>query len=67
MIHFFDQRRLPSSQAVIGPWLAETDHWIEVDQRILIPSTAREAIMQVGLNGARGVIEIDDVSIEAVE
>ncbi len=67
VVHFFDQRRLPTTATVVGPWLAETDSWIEVDERIVVPPTAREVILQVGLNGSRGMIDIDDVSIRAAE
>lgn len=48
---------------VIDPWLAETDTWQTITRRISVPPSAREAILQVGLNGATGRLCIDDVQL----
>ena len=63
VLHFFDQRRRPLGQQVVGPWLAQTDSWQTITRRINVPNTTREAILQVGLNGATGTLSIDDVQI----
>ncbi|MCA9080838.1 MAG: protein-L-isoaspartate(D-aspartate) O-methyltransferase [Planctomycetaceae bacterium] len=59
IIHFFDARRLPIGTAAIGPWLADQPDWKRMSQTVDIPRTAREAIIQVGLNGATGTLALD--------
>ncbi len=61
VLHFFDQRRVPIGQKVIGPWLAESDTWEKVSQQVSVPSSTREAIIQVGLNGATGRLSLDNI------
>lgn len=61
VLHFFDPQRLPVGRAVIGPWLSDTEDWTTAADRIPIPSRTREAILQIGLNGATGTLDIDDV------
>jgi len=63
IVHFFDQRRLPIGQQTIGPWLAESDVWQKITERVRVPNTAREAIIQVGLNGATGTLNVDHVEL----
>jgi protein-L-isoaspartate(D-aspartate) O-methyltransferase len=63
IIHFFDQRRVPIGEHVIGPWLAESESWQKIASRIAVPPAAREAILQVGLNGATGKLCIDNVQL----
>ncbi len=63
IIHFFDQRRQPIGQQSIGPWLAESQNWQSVAERIAVPASTREAIVQVGLNGATGSLWIDNVNL----
>jgi protein-L-isoaspartate(D-aspartate) O-methyltransferase len=63
IIHFFDQRRQPIGQQSIGPWLAESENWQTVAERIAVPASTREAIVQVGLNGATGTLAIDSVTL----
>jgi protein-L-isoaspartate(D-aspartate) O-methyltransferase len=61
VLHFFDHRRVPIGQKVIGPWLAESDVWQKVSQHVSVPSSTREAILQVGLNGATGRLCLDNI------
>jgi protein-L-isoaspartate(D-aspartate) O-methyltransferase len=63
IIHFFDQRRQPIGQQSIGPWLAESQNWQSVSERIAVPTSTREAIVQIGLNGATGTLSIDNVNL----
>ena len=63
IVHFFDQRRVPIGEHVIGPWLAESETWQKISSRIAVPPAAREAILQVGLNGATGKLCIDNVQL----
>jgi protein-L-isoaspartate(D-aspartate) O-methyltransferase len=63
IIHWFDQKRQPIGQKTIGPWLAESENWQRVSERVIVPEYTREAIVQVGLNGATGTLGIDNVRI----
>jgi protein-L-isoaspartate(D-aspartate) O-methyltransferase len=62
-IHWFDQKRQPIGKKSVGPWLAESEDWQRVGERVLVPEAAREAIVQVGLNGATGTLAIDNVRL----
>ncbi len=63
IIHFFDVRRLPIGQQMLGPWSTSTERWQEVSQNIPIPRNTKEAIIQVGLNGATGELCLDDLRL----
>lgn len=60
VIHFYDQNRKEIESLVIGPWLRDTD-WDTVGGIIPVPKEAREAIIRIGLNGATGRLDIDDI------
>ena len=60
VIHFYDQNRKEIESQVIGPWLRDTD-WDTVGGIIPVPKEAREAIIRIGLNGATGRLDIDDI------
>ena len=60
VIHFYDQNRKEIESLVIGPWLRDTD-WDTVGGVIPVPKEAREAIIRIGLNGATGRLDIDDI------
>lgn len=64
LVHFFDQKRQPIGVKTIGPWLAESDTWQSVSERVPVPEAAREGILHVGLNGATGTLAIDDVRLK---
>lgn len=63
VVHFYDQRRAPIGEKTIGPWLAEGDDWKTITEVVPVPDAAREAIFQVGLNGATGTLAIDRLQI----
>jgi len=63
-IHWFDQKRQPIGQKTVGPWLAESMDWQRISERVLVPEGAREAILQIGLNGATGTLGVDDVRLK---
>jgi len=66
VIHFYDGKRVPLGNAVIGPWLADETTWHEVGRRIPVPKQAREAIVQVGLNGAMGAMCLDNIRMTPI-
>lgn len=59
LLHFFDGRRLPIGHVPIGPWLADQREWTRISRTVDVPRDAREAILQVGLNGATGTLDLD--------
>jgi len=65
ILHWFDQKRQPIGTKTIGPWLAESDKWQRISERVLVPQSAKEAIVQIGLNGATGTLGVDNVVMRA--
>lgn len=65
-IYFFDANRLPIAHKEIGPWLADQPAWKQSNVTIDVPSTAREAIVQAGLNGATGTLCLDEFSLTPI-
>ena len=65
-ISFYDASRKPLGQQWLGPWEGTTN-WKKVQKSFRIPVSAREAIFRVGLFGATGQFEIDDIQVEAIE
>lgn len=64
-VQFFDEKRSRTGRALVGPWRG-TFGWREVSGSVPVPGWAREAILQVGLLGATGQLDVDDVRIDAV-
>jgi protein-L-isoaspartate(D-aspartate) O-methyltransferase len=64
-VQFFDERRSRSSRAFVGPWRGSFD-WKDASGSVPVPGWAREAILQVGLLGATGQLDVDDVRLEPV-
>lgn len=64
-IRFFDEQRSRTSRLVVGPWLGTCD-WKTVEKTIPVPPWAREGIVHIGLMGATGQLEVDDVEISGL-
>ena len=62
-VHFYDHLRKDIETQVIGPWVREAD-WDLVGGTIPVPKEAREAIIRIGLNGATGRLDIDDIKFK---
>jgi len=65
-IRFFDERRARSTR-LVAPLRILNSEWTLVTGSLLVPTWSREAILQVGLMGATGQIEVDKIQIVAVE
>ncbi|MCA9024595.1 MAG: protein-L-isoaspartate(D-aspartate) O-methyltransferase [Planctomycetaceae bacterium] len=63
IIHFYDTKRLPIGNATLGPWRNDVSVWTTASDRIAVPTRAREAIVQLGLNGATGTLCVDDIHL----
>lgn len=61
-IHFFDSVRRTVGVVELGPWRRNTD-WKPVSAVFRVPPTAREAVVRVGLNGATGQLDVDNIRL----
>ena len=67
MIDFLGDRLRSVRRGSLGPWTKTIGPtWTRVVKRIAIPTSTRDAILSVGLLGATGLLDIDDLSIELV-
>ena len=66
VVKFFDESRVRTSRAAVGPWTG-TFPWKDVSGTVPVPTWAREAILQVGMLGATGRIEVDAVSVSGIQ
>ena len=63
---FYDENRATIGNVWLGPWLGSFD-WRLEKERLQVPLKTREAIFHIGLNGATGEFDIDQLEIHAVE
>ncbi len=62
VITFYDDNRATIGRHAVGPWRG-TFSWQREQARIPVPPRAREAIIHLGLLGAVGQLDIDDLSL----
>ena len=62
-VRFFDGRRSRSANTHLGPWRG-TFGWKAVEGKLPVPVWARDAIVQIGMLGGTGRLEVDDLRIE---
>jgi protein-L-isoaspartate(D-aspartate) O-methyltransferase len=62
VVKFFNAERTRSVAAVVGRW-SGSGTWRQVEGEVPVPQWAREAILQVGLLGATGSWDVDDVAV----
>jgi hypothetical protein len=53
-------------RGLLGPWKSVGPAWTHVAKRLPIPPDTRLAILSVGLIGATGVLEVDNLTIELI-
>ncbi len=63
VFHFYDSIRREVGQVAIGPFRG-TDNWQPYRKLIPVPLKAREVIVRVGLNGATGQLDVDDLQMK---
>ena len=67
LIDFIGADLLTVSRGTMGPWTHTVGtRWTRVVKRIPVPPGARDAIMSVGLLGAKGIMDIDGLTVELV-
>ena len=62
VVHFYDHIRKEVGTTVLGRWRGSLD-WQQARSNVIVPKTAREMIIRIGLNGATGTLDIDDVKL----
>jgi len=65
-VNFFGEDRGPVRQEILGPWTG-TSAGKEKKVDLVVPVSARGAVIGIGLFGATGTLEFDDISVEAIE
>jgi protein-L-isoaspartate(D-aspartate) O-methyltransferase len=63
LVHFFDSNRKSIGVDGIGPIIGSNRSWTRHRKTINVPRGAREAVIQIGLNGGTGKLEIDDLTL----
>lgn len=66
VVHFYDSIRREVGQGVIGPFRG-SDNWQRYRRTIAVPRKAREMIVRVGMNGATGQLDVDDLQLKYVK
>lgn len=61
-VSFYDEKRRELGTYWIGPFTGNQD-WTEHQRSFRVPPTTREAIVRIGLFGATGVADFDDVAL----
>ena len=64
IVTFYDGRRAAVDSQGLGPWQGDFA-WRQEKKSVPVPLAAREAIVRIGLLGATGRLEIDDVRLES--
>ncbi len=66
LLMFYDKNRGSAGKAIAGPWQDSFD-WQHIIQKIKVPKSAREGMLQIGLLGATGEISFDDFQLNVVK
>ncbi len=67
LIDFLGDSLRHLSRGTFGPWTHTVGpRWTRVVKRIPVPPGTRDAIMSVGLMGAKGVLDIDGLTVDLV-
>ena len=67
LIDFLGHQLRAVRRGSLGPWTKSIGReWTRVVKRIGIPPETRDAILSLGLLGATGILEVDDLTIEMV-
>jgi len=65
VVRFFNEQRTRSLNGRGGGWQADGP-WRRVEGTVAVPAWAREAIVQIGMFGATGRFEVDDMQITGI-
>jgi hypothetical protein len=66
VLAFYNAKRELIDAVAAGDWVGTFD-WRSFEQRVMVPSATREAIVRVGLCGATGRLSVDGLRLTAFE
>ena len=66
VVTYYDGRRAALADEAIGPLRGDFP-WTEFDEVVSVPIAAREAILRIGLLGAVGRLELDDMRVSKAD
>lgn len=66
VVHFYDNIRREVGTTVLGKWRGSFG-WQNAKSTVIVPSNAKELIIRIGLNGATGQLDLDDLQMTAVK
>jgi protein-L-isoaspartate(D-aspartate) O-methyltransferase len=66
VVHFYDNIRREVGTTVVGKWRGTFD-WQLARSNIPVPPNAKEFIIRIGLNGATGQLDLDDLKLTTVK
>lgn len=62
VVHFYDHVRREIGTTVLGKWRGSFA-WQNAKSTVIVPPNARELIIRIGLNGAQGQLDLDDMQM----
>lgn len=65
VVHFYDHIRREISTKVVGKWRGSFD-WQNAQSTFPVPPGAKEMIVRIGLNGATGQLDLDDIKMTTI-
>lgn len=65
VLHFYDNIRREIGTTMLGKWRGSLG-WQDVRSTVEVPPNAREVIIRIGLNGATGQLDMDDIRMTTV-
>ena len=66
VVHFYDTIRREVGTTVLGKWRGSFG-WQNAKSTVIVPPGAKELIIRIGLNGAQGQLDLDDLQLTAVK
>jgi protein-L-isoaspartate(D-aspartate) O-methyltransferase len=66
VVHFYDNIRREISTTVLGKWRGSFG-WQNAKSTVIVPPNAKELIIRIGLNGAQGQLDLDELQMTAVK
>lgn len=65
VVHFYDNIRREVGTTVLGKWRGSFG-WQNAKSTVIVPTNAKELIIRIGLNGAQGQLDLDDMQMTTV-
>lgn len=66
VVHFYDNIRREVGTTVLGKWRGSFG-WQNAKSTVIVPPNAKEMIIRIGLNGAQGQLDLDDLQMSWVK